>query len=151
MVEHIHNRGYFVLELPDSFFEEIDDIRQALEGVIVKRVIRVGTEEEFAALTKSFDRIDVFIRNNMIEDGLQEVEKFYQMMYHIAKYQRVESILETYSSYIAVIRKRSASTTEEHLKSLESTRALLDAITARDERMALHYLDERQRFLFPLL
>ena len=66
LVEHIRNRGYFVADIPDSLLEEIDDIRQALEGVIIKRVIRVGTEEDLHTLAKILDRIDVFIRNGMI-------------------------------------------------------------------------------------
>ena len=149
LVEHIRNRGYFVADIPDSLLEEIDDIRQALEGVIIKRVIRVGTEEDLSTLSKILDRIDVFIRNGMISDGLEEVDKFYQTMYRISQYDRVVAILQTYSGYIAAIRKRSAATQEEHLLSLESTHALFDAIAARDEKKAMYYLEERQKFLMP--
>lgn len=149
LVEHIRNRGYFVAEIPDSLFEEIDDIRQALEGVIVKRVIRVATDEDLYTLSKILDRIDVFIRNGMIDDGLEEVDKFYQTMYRISRYERVVAILDTYSGYIAAIRKRSAQTQEEHMLSLESTHALFDAIAERDEKKAMYYLEERQKFLMP--
>ena len=112
-------------------------------------MIRVGTEEDLHTLAKILDRIDVFIRNGMISDGLEEVDKFYQTMYRISQYERVVAILQTYSGYIAAIRKRSAATQEEHLLSLESTHALFDAIAERDEKKAMYYLEERQKFLMP--
>ncbi len=140
------NRGYHVLEIPDNIFEEISDIQEALEGVIVKRVIHVATEEELTALSKILNRIDVFIRNNMIDDGLSELENFYDLLYRISRYSRVVSILETYSDYISILRKRSASTYEEHLISLENTHMLFNAIAARDENAAMGYLKKRPTF-----
>ena len=61
----------------------------------------------------------------------------------------VNRVIQHYSGYIAAIRKRSAATQEEHLLSLESTHALFDAIAERDEKKAMYYLEERQKFLMP--
>ena len=149
LVEHIRNRGYFVLQVPDSFFEEIDDIRQALEGVIVKRVIQVGTDQELSGLARILDRVELFIRGGMIQDGLEEVGRFYQTMYQISRYERVVAILKTYSESIAALRARSAATQEEHLRSLESTRALFNAIRERDTARALQYMEERRQDVMP--
>lgn len=148
LVEHRKNRGYFVLEVPNSLLEEIADIRQALEGVIVKRVIHIGKPEHFAKLTQILNRIDVFIRNEMIEDGLDEVDRFYAYLYEISGYERVASILHTYSDYIAIIRKRSAATQAEHLSSLESMRMMLETMIAKDEKKALQHIENRQETLF---
>ncbi len=150
LVKHIRNRGYFVREISNSLLEEINDIRQALEGVIVKRVIRVASDQELRELSKTMDRVAVFIKNAMIEDGLEEIGKFYQLLYQIARYDRVVSILETYSDYITIIRRNSAKTQEEHMESLACAQALLKAILARNEADALRCIEERgQAFLVP--
>ncbi|MDR0706847.1 MAG: GntR family transcriptional regulator [Treponema sp.] len=148
LVEHIRNKGYFVCRTFDSLIEEIADMRQALEGVIIRRVIRSATPEQFGELSRILERITVFIRNGMINDGLDEVEKFYKHLFQISGYRRVVAILDTYSDYIAIIRKRSARTQDEHLEYLENLTAMLNAMIAGDEKIALHQIELRHKYLF---
>lgn len=140
LAEHITNRGYFVRPVPDEILEEINDLRRALEWVLVRRVIEVGTEEEIGELSRIFGRISVFIRNDMPEDGLEEVGRFYDRLGQIARYDRVAGILHTYSDYISIIRRRSAVTREEHLRSLEELKGLMEAIETRDSDRALAWM-----------
>jgi DNA-binding GntR family transcriptional regulator len=148
LVEHIKNKGYFVCNISNNLIEEIADIRQALESVIVRRVIRIATPEQFAELSKVLERITVFIRNGMIKDGLDEVGKFYNRLFQISGYERVVAILNTYSDYIAIIRRRSARTQKEHLEYLENLTAMLTAMIAGDVKTALRQIDFRHKYLF---
>ncbi|MDR0584125.1 MAG: GntR family transcriptional regulator [Treponema sp.] len=151
LVEHIKNKGYFVCKISVSLLEEIADIRQALESIIIKRVIRIGTQEQFKELSRILERITVFIRNGMIDDGLDEVGKFYNRLFQISGYGRVVALLDTYSDYIAIIRKRSANTQEEHLEYLENLTAMLNAMIAGDVKTALRQIEFRHKYLFSIM
>ncbi len=143
LVKYVKMRGFFVQGVLDEDIREFTEIRQALESVVIKKVIKTASVQEIDALRRISQRVTVFVENNMIEDALQEVDLFYDRLYDLCHYQRVVSILKNYSDYISIIRSRSARSEEEHRASSKNLSDLVDAIARRDEEKAIRLMQER--------
>lgn len=147
LVEYIKMRGFVVLGISTESIEEIIEIRQALESVVVKKVIKTATDEDIEKLKRIANRIVVFTTNNMMDDVMDELDNFYQTLYTLCKYYRITSILNTYSDYIILIRNLSASSLEHHKYSAQNFFQLVDAIEKRDTERALQLIEERHKYL----
>ena len=146
LIYHVYMKGYFVQELDSCFFEEIIALRQALETVVITKVIEIATPENIRTLKKMSKRVNVFIKNKMIEDGLDEVNNIYHYLYQVCNFRRIVSILETFSDYIAIIRQKSAETYRQHLEYANNLSLMVKAIEERNIDRAVEQIKLRHKY-----
>ena len=151
LIRHEENRGYYVRELPTGFWKELSVLRGALDGVLIRRAAELATEDDIARLSGIVNRITVFIENDLIEDGLAEVEVFYNTIYQIADYERITMILRQNDELMDAVRFRSAETKEDHLAGLEQLKRIFAAIARRDADDAIAAVRERDENLLMVL
>ncbi len=143
LAEYTEMKGFRVVGATPETLEEVAQIRQALEAVVVKKVIQVATEENLAHLSRLIARLKVFVENEMFEDCFDELNKIYQYLYSICGYTRVASILMQYSDYINIIIRESAPSAKEHLSGYKAISGLIEAIINKDLDGAMHCLEAR--------
>lgn len=144
LAQHIPQCGFVAKEVTKEAIEEIVELRIALERVVFKRLIEVITEDEIVYLRKITQRVAVFTQNDMKEDAMEEVDHFYSFVYEKSCYERITSILDTYTDYLKIIRRRSASDSERNQASLRLLQDMMDAIEKRDTKTLLRQIERRR-------
>lgn len=144
LAEHIAMCGFIVKGFSEESMEEVIELRIALERVIFKRFVEVASDEDIAHLRKTTQKVAVFLENDMVEDAMEEVDHFYSYTYEHSGYPRIMSILETYSDYLKIIRRQSASETQRNQDSLQLLFDIMDAIEKRDVETLMKHLERRR-------
>jgi DNA-binding GntR family transcriptional regulator len=147
LVEHIRNKGVAVLGVPSETIEEISLIRQALEGVIIKKVIMCASDENIAEMKRMAKRLGVFTENYMLEDAHEELGRFYNYLYELSGYTRITGILNLYSDYISLIRHLTGTEVEHRNEGVQNMNSLVDAIENRDVDKAVEQVSLRHKYL----
>lgn len=142
LAEHILQSGFIVCGVDTGILDEVIILREALEKVVVKKVIAVALPEDIKAMRHMVERLSLFVHNGMIEDVMVELTKLYDYMYELCGYKRIVSILRMYSDYIVYIRRR-VSRQEDHLVAYDTINGLMSAIEARDEEAAMKMIERR--------
>lgn len=137
LAEYIRNCGYVVLGVSTEVLAEIALIRQALEQVIIKKVIEVATLENIEHMKKIVSRMRVFANNEMLEDSFSELNRLYKYFYDISKYEHIVNILNMYNDYIDVIIQMSATKVEDHIEGYTIMENLVEAIEKKDVDWAM--------------
>lgn len=147
LVEYIKMRGFVVLGVSSKTIEEVAQIRQALEEVVIKEIIKIATREDIDVLNRILGRLKVFADNGMFDDCFEELDKFYEYMYGICDYKRIVGILNTYNDYIFIIIRMSATQAQHHIEGYKSFERLMAAIESKDEQKALNEIRIRHKYL----
>ncbi len=144
LAQHIPQCGFVAKGVSDEAIEEIVELRIALERAVFKRLVQVISDEEIAHLRKTTQRVAVFLQNDMLEDAMEEVDHFYSFVYEKSRFQRITSILDTYTDYLKVIRRRSASDIDRNQASLQLLQDIVNAIENRDTELLLRQIERRR-------
>lgn len=144
LAQHIPQCGFVAKEVTDEAIDEIVELRIALERVVFKRLIEVITDEEIEYLRRTTQRVAVFLQNDMMEDAMEEVDHFYSFVYEKSHLERITGILDTYTDYLKIIRRRSSVNADRNQASLKLLQDIMDAIEARDTEALLRH-NERRR------
>lgn len=144
LAQHIPQCGFVAKEVTEDAIEEIVELRIALERVVFKRLLEVITEEETTHLRRTTQRVAVFLQNDMMEDAMEEVDHFYSFVYEKSRFERITSILDTYTDYLKIIRRRSAEDQERNQASLKLLQDMMDAIEARDMEALMRHVERRR-------
>jgi len=147
LAKHIEMKGFVVLGISDDIIEEVIEIRNALEAVVLRRVIQRASEQDIEQLERIVKRVEVFINNEMTADGLDELRDFYDKLYEISGYERITGILRTYSDYISLIKNLTAKSMEENLFGLQNLKLMMKAIAERDQEEAIRQMKYRHKYL----
>lgn len=144
LAQHIPKCGFIAIGVTEEAVKEIVELRIALERVVFKRLVEIASGEEIAQLRKMVQRATVFFQNDMTEDVMEEVDRFYSFVYEKSKLVRISSILETYTDYLQIIRRKSALDAERNQASLKLFREIMDAIEKRDVETLLQCIERRR-------
>lgn len=144
LAQHIPQCGFVAKGVTDEAIEEIIELRIALERVVFKRLLEVISDEEIAYLRRTTQRVAVFLQNDMMEDAMEEVDHFYSFVYEKSRFERITSILDTYTDYLKIIRRRSAMESERNQASLKLLQDMMNAIEARDTKALLRHIERRR-------
>lgn len=144
LAQHIPQCGFVAKEVTEEAIDEIVELRIALERVVFKRLLEVVTEEEVAHLRRTTQRVAVFLQNDMMEDAMEEVDHFYSFVYEKSRFGRITAILDTYTDYLKIIRRRSATDEERNQASLKLLQDIMDAIEAKDTKTLLRHIERRR-------
>lgn len=144
LAQHIPQCGFVAKEVTGEAIAEIVELRIALERVVFQRLMEVISEEEIAYLRKVTQHVVVFMQNDMKEDAMERVDHFYSFVYEKSCYERITSILDTYTDYLKIIRRRSASDEARNQASLKLLQDIMDAIEQRDTNTLLHHIERRR-------
>ena len=144
LAEHIPMSGFIVKGLTEDAFHEIVEMRIALERVLFCRILEVAKDEDISRLKKITRRVSVFLENNMLEDAMLEVDRFYSDIYALSGYTRITEILDTYSDYLKVIRRKSAGENERSKKSMEVLLQIMQALEDRDRDALVRNIERRR-------
>ncbi len=144
LAQHIPQCGFVAKGVTDEAIDEIVELRIALERVVFKRLLEVITEEETAHLRRTTQRVAVFLQNDMMEDAMEEVDHFYSFVYEKSRFERITAILDTYTDYLKIIRRRSAADEERNQASLKLLQDMMDAIEAKDAEALMRHIERRR-------
>lgn len=144
LAQHIPQCGFVAKEVTDEALEEIVELRIALERAVFSRLVEVATEEDILHLRKTVQRVAVFLQNDMLEDAMEEVDHFYAFVYRMSRYERITAILSTYSDYIGIIRRKSATDAQRNQASLQLLLDMMDAMERRDKQALLQQVERRR-------
>lgn len=142
LAKHVPRCGFVVCGVNESVIDEIILIRDAMEGIVIKRVCEVATEKNIEEIKRIVSRISVFVHNDMMTDAFEELQHFYAYLYDLSGYKRVVTILKNYSDYIDIV-KRMTTTKEENLHALEIVESLAAAIEEYDINRAIEMIKQR--------
>lgn len=144
LAQHIPQCGFVAKGVTEEAIEEIVELQIALERVVFKRLVQVITDEEIAQLRKTTQRVVVFLQNDMVEDAMEEVDHFYSFVYEKSHLERITSILDTYTDYLKIIRRRSASDIDRNQASMQLLQDIMGAIEKRDTETLLRHIERRR-------
>jgi DNA-binding GntR family transcriptional regulator len=147
LAEYIRNCGFVVLGVSTEVLAEIALIRQALEQVIIKKVIEVATPENIEHMKRIVSRMKVFANNAMLEDSFSELSRLYRYFYDISKYEHIVNVLNMYNDYIDVIIQMSATKVEDHIEGYTIMENLVEAIEKKDVDWAMKEAVRRHKNL----
>lgn len=147
LAEYNRNRGFVVLGVSTETLAEIALIRQALEEIIVKKVIEVATPENIEQMKRIVSRMKVFAENAMLEDSLCELNRLYKYFYDISGYEHIVNILNMNNDYINLIIQMSATKVEDHIEGYRIMEDLVEAIEKKDVNEAMKQVELRHKNL----
>ncbi len=132
LVKHMPNRGFIVRGVTSDMINEIVEIRQALENVIFKEIIKTASDKDLHDLTRLAKRFEVFVHNDMIEDALHELDVLYARVYSLSEYKRIIKILSQYADYIGLVRNMTIKTKADLEEGVINFNNLVGALNDRD-------------------
>jgi DNA-binding GntR family transcriptional regulator len=151
IVNIIPNRGAFKARITRDDVDEIMAIREALEGVIVRRAaenMSKNTLEKLRSILARFD--EERITENYLE--YQEAhEAFYALIHGVAKCPRIQRILQGIYTLSYTIGNRYFTTPETVKHSVKETTRILDALEKGDVDQAELIRKELVRFARSML
>ena len=75
---------------------------------------------------------------------MEEVDHFYSFVYEKSRFERITAILDTYTDYLKIIRRRSAADEERNQASLKLLQDMMDAIEAKDAEALMRHIERRR-------
>lgn len=132
LAEHIPMCGFQVVEFTEEAMEEIEELRLALDCVTFAHFAKIATKEDIACLWKMAQRISVFFQNNMVEDAMEELDLFYSFVYDKSGYIHITAILDKYSDYFKIIRRKCTSDMEVNIQAATLLSQIVAAVEQKD-------------------
>lgn len=143
LAEHIMMRGFQVKGFTPEAMEEVSELRLALDSVTFVRFVKVASQEDVALLRKVAQRVAVFFENNMVEDAMEELDRFYAFVYEKSGYTHITVILDKYSDYFKIIRRHSSADQKLNLEAAQLLFEIMTAIEHKDTDTLIMKLGER--------
>lgn len=148
LAKHIPRCGVIVMGITNETLKEIADLRQALEGLVVRTIMPNITDDFLIELEQIYKRFEAFLKCGLINDSLDEAHLFYHKIYELCPYKRVISILDTYADYIDVIMKLTITTKANQLDGVENLQGILNALKSRNLEDTLYQFNMRHKHLY---
>lgn len=147
LVQHIPDRGYFVLGFTEEAIEEINILRRHLTAIIVENIINTISSKQILQLKKILAKNRVFIENDMYEEALEEVINFYSTLQGYSTYTRVTSILNKYNEYIFSILIHSVRKKADHEKGYRYLNSLVEGLEQHNLELCLEIISKQADFV----
>ena len=127
LVQTIHRRGTYVIELNKKMMVEIYSLREVLEGLAAREAARNLTSEALVKIRKNLRIFDSDRKDISLEKHLEYDEGFHQAVIKGAKHNFLEetlvrlfNIVTLFKLRTASVRKKSRNPYHEHLKIFEA-------------------------------
>ncbi len=138
----VPRKGAYVSDLSMKDIADVFEIRAALEGLAAALAAERITEEELETMERLLvEKVEAINKNDI--DKLVEVDtKFHETMYQASRNDRLCSIISNLREQIQRLRLTSLSVPGRKKESLDEHRNIVEAIQARDVKLARHLAQE---------
>ena len=138
------NRGTFVARLSAKDLEEVYSLRRAVEGLAVLEAIRHADELQLQELQNIVDTMAAQFARGITESEAAELDmRFHERIYEAGDHRRLLEVWTALQSQIHILlQARNMADSDFRDELVRSHQALLDAILARDEKLALALTEE---------
>ena len=144
VVEKAHWKGYFIKEITDETVADIIDIRIALESCAMRNFIREYSPEVLDQLEGVLAESRRLLEEGNLTDYLATDYSFHETIFRNQHNQYIVHFMDNLQLIIHFIRYTSMGTGENFIKTAQKSiqwhQRILDAIKARDERLAVEQL-----------
>jgi DNA-binding GntR family transcriptional regulator len=138
------NRGTFVARQSVKDLEEVYSLRRAVEGLAVQGAIRNADDARLNELQAVVDTMAARYARGITESEAAELDlRFHELIYEASGHRRLVEVWSALQSQIHILLlTRNVVDSDFRELLINSHQALLDAIRARDEPLALSLLAE---------
>ena len=133
------NRGTFVARLSAKDLEEVYSLRRAVEGLAVQQAIRHAGAEQLKELQVVVDTMAAHYARGITESEAAELDmRFHELIYIVGGHRRLLEVWSALQSQIHILLlARNVVDPDFREELVRSHQSLLDAILARNEKLAL--------------
>lgn len=137
IVENIPRRGAFVVRQSRETIEEILQVREVLEGLVVRLVAPVVEESTLQRLDDCFTKVSTSPEqeNQIIEYSDADVE-FHAILQDACPNMTLRNMMEMVNAHLQMIRLRTVVLPGRAKQSFQEHRKIIDAIVRRDAERA---------------
>lgn len=136
LVAIIPNKGTYVLGVTTQDMKDIYEIRASLEGLCVKRVVRIATPEQLEGLEEILYLTEFHMKKEHNKQLVELGGKFHEILYDVGDSRMLRRILKNYYLYLEQVRKVLFSIPEKAKQAVSEHWQILEAIKERDEEKA---------------
>lgn len=136
LVNIIPNKGTYVTGISAKDVEDIYQIRMLLEGLCARWATERITEESLAKLEEIILLSEFHSKKESTEHVVQLDGQFHEVLYGACNSRILEHVLTDFHKYVQLARAYSVSSEERAAKSIAEHKGILDAIKARDAKLA---------------
>ena len=133
------NRGTFVARLSAQDLEEVYSLRRAVEGLAVLQAIRHAGDVQLKELQTIVDTMAAHYARGITETEAAELDmRFHELIYEVGGHRRLLEVWSALQSQIHImLLARNVVDPDFRAELVKSHQALVDAILARNEQLAL--------------
>jgi DNA-binding GntR family transcriptional regulator len=137
LVTTIPQRGAIVASPSRADAEDLYEMRATLEALAARRFAQRATDQQVAALRRSFNALERVARTpGAIPEILRAKNAFYDVLLDGSRDAPIHAILGSLRARIAMLRTTSLSVAGRPARALDEIRAIVAAIEARDAERA---------------
>ena len=139
LVTTIPQKGAIVASPSRADAEDLYEVRATLEALAARRFAQRASEQQVAALRRSFTALERVARSRSgIHELLRAKNAFYDVLLEGSRNAPIHAILGGLRARIAMLRTTSLSVPGRPAEALDEIRAIVEAIEARDAERAAH-------------
>ena len=133
------NQGVTVVLISPSEAADLYEVRDALEGLIVKRFTREAPDEQVATLRAAFDEYESVMADTSAttQDRLRRKDRFYNELLAGSGNREAEAVLKGLHARIQLLKASSLSEPGRVAESVQELRSVVEAIERRDAESAV--------------
>ncbi len=136
LIELRPNRGAVVLGIETRDFRDIYEIRSLLEGRAAEKAALNADEDRVNQLMEITDLTEFYIERGDYERVTVMDDRFHALIYEMTNSRILQKILTDLHAYAESIRERSIKEPGRAAETLKEHRAILEAISEKDEKKA---------------
>ncbi len=136
LIELRPNRGAVVLGIETRDFRDIYEIRSLLEGRAAEKAALNADEDRVNQLMEITDLTEFYIERGDYERVTVMDDRFHALIYEMTNSRILQKILTDLHAYAESIRERSIKEPGRAVETLKEHRAILEAISEKDEKKA---------------
>ncbi len=149
---HIHRRGTVVKGISIEDALEIYEIREVLEGLVVRKACVRRTTEEIDELYTILNEIKSCIDKGNMEENLIQHKKFNMKVLDIAKSERLQNMMTNIYESLSILRNVSLESRDRQTTALEEHKKIVQAIENQQEELGEklareHIIKAKQAYL----
>lgn len=136
LVNIVPNKGAYVIGISSKDIHDIYEMRSLLEGLCVKKAVKVITDEQLAELESILDLSEFYADKGKMDKVLELDNSFHEGIYSAADSKMLKHTLSDFHQYIKAMRKITLADKARVSDSNREHRALLMAMKERDSEKA---------------
>lgn len=141
------NRGTFVATLTREDVEEIYSLRTVLERLATTRAVTFATEAQLEAMQRVVNTMGAYSERGITEQEAAELDmQFHELLYETSAHKHLYDCWVNMRRQIHILLlSRNVANADFRVITESAHQVILDAITARDETLAIALIDDHLR------